>query len=108
MSGSDEKSSKPENNITTNPPSVNSQVLLASSAALPPRNPMPSIEKSTMAMVPMENANPTMWMHSRIGKASSDELRGLVISTFDCDAQSPLRRGDEQALHRSQVYQSFR
>jgi hypothetical protein len=35
-----------------------------------------------MAMVPIENANPTMWKHSRIGKASADEFRGLVISTF--------------------------
>ena len=83
MSGSDENSSKPENNMTTRPLSVNSQVFLASSAGLLPRNPMPSIEKSTMAMVPIEKANPTMWMHSRIGKASADEFRGLVISTLD-------------------------
>ena len=83
MSGSDENSSKPENNMTTRPLSVNSQVFLASSAGLLPRNPMPSIEKSTMAMVPIEKANPTMWMHSRIGKASGDEFRGLVISTLD-------------------------
>jgi len=36
-----------------------------------------------MATVPIENANPTMWMHSRIGKASADEFRGLVISTLE-------------------------
>ena len=64
-----------------------------------------------MAIVPIENANPTMWMHSRIGKASADELRGLVISTFllDCDGVTHhFGVVMSRILHRSQVYQSFR
>ena len=68
MSGSEENSSSPEKNMSTRPPRVQSQVSLASCAGVWRRIPMPSSEKSTMAMVPMDSANPTIWKHSRVGK----------------------------------------
>src|SRR5579863_9644703 len=81
MSGSEENSSSPEKNIRTRPQSVQSQVSLANCAGVWRLIPTPSREKSTMAMVPMDSANPTMWKHSRVGKTYAEELRGLVIST---------------------------
>ena len=64
--------------MTTRPPSVQSQVSLASCAGVWLRMPMPSSEKSTMAMVPMESANPTIWKHSRTGNESAEEFSGFV------------------------------
>src|SRR5580700_11626299 len=82
MSGSDENSSNPEKSINTSPPSVQSQVSLASCAGLSRRIPIPSREKSTRAMVPIDSANPTIWKHSRIGNASAEEFSGFVISMY--------------------------
>src|SRR5690349_7491648 len=50
---------------------------LASSAAFWRRSPKPNRRKSTSAMVPNVMANPRIWKHSRIGKASADSLRGF-------------------------------
>src|SRR5580698_1916824 len=89
MSGSDENSSNPEKSIKTRPPSVQSQVSLASCAGLSRRIPIPRSEKSTTAMVPIDSANPTIWKHSRIGKASAEEFSGFVISMYTGLALDP-------------------
>ena len=64
--------------------------------------PTPRSEKSTTAIVPIEKANPTMWKHSRIGKARAEEFRGLVISTwirgYWIAMQPPRTRGGRRAF----------
>src|ERR1700678_2642329 len=54
-------------------------------------------KNSTRAMVPIESAKPTMWKHSRVGKTSSEEFKGFVISTWI----------HVHCLARSSVYQRF-
>ena len=66
--------------MSTRPASVQSQVSLASCAGVWLRMPMPNSEKSTMAMVPIESANPTIWKHSRTGNERAEEFSGFSIS----------------------------
>src|SRR5579871_2570674 len=82
MSGSEEKSRRPDMIIRIRPPSVQKDVAFAISAGVSRRIPQPSSRKSTSAMVPTEKAKPTMWKHSRIGNDSADSLSGFSISNI--------------------------
>src|ERR1700760_2952984 len=99
MSGSDENSISPDINIRTSPPSVHQAVSREICAGVSCRIPHPRSRKSTSEMVPTEKANPTIWKHSRMGNASSEELSGFSINMV----QVKLKLYHDQTVHCDQT-----
>src|SRR5690242_9030417 len=100
MSGSEENSSGPETKTIISPNSVHGATALAKSPAFW-RSPNPNSRKSTSAMVPKVIANPRMWKHSRMGKASA-----LSFSGFSKAINIVQRAKTKTSTERSHLYGS--
>src|ERR1700742_3819876 len=81
ITGSDDQMSIPAMITTTRPHSVQGAVSFKSLEGVEFFIPRPVNRRSTKAMVPIENANATMWKHSHTGKAHSFVLRGLFCTS---------------------------